>query len=293
MSSASTTSRGTNAPRRASSFRRWRMRLETRAPRWLLHGMVWLIYIFMLAPIVITAAVSFNAGNKSAFPPEGFSLRWWAEALSTSWVDPLWFSLKLALVASLLSTMMGLPLAFALQRYRFPGRDLLVTLSVAPLLLPALITGIGLLQMFHFLGLRDMVGLPTLILGHVVISIPYTVRTISISLQAMPRNVELAAMNLGASQATVLRKITLPLIKSGIFAGVVFTFIHSFNDVPLSLFVSSPGAKPIPIVILNFMDYGFAPTLAAVAIITVIIPLVLVVLAERLVGIGDFIYRSR
>ena len=109
----------------------------------------------------------------------------------------------------------------------------------------------------------------------------------------MPGSLELAAMNLGASRLVVLREITLPLIKSGVFAGVVFTFIHSFNDVPLSLFISSPGAKPIPIVILNFMDYGFAPTLAAVAMITVVIPLVLVIIAERLIGIGDFIYGSR
>jgi putative spermidine/putrescine transport system permease protein len=252
-----------------------------------------LTYLFMITPILITAAVSFNETNRSQFPPTGVSLRWWQEALSAEWVDPLLFSLRLAALAALFSTLLGLPLAFALHRYRFPGRDALVTLSVAPLLLPALITSIGLLQLFHVLGLRDWIGLPSLVAGHVAISIPYTVRTIAISLRAMPPSLELAAMNLGASPRIVLWRITLPLIKSGLFAGVVFTFIHSFNDVPLSLFISSPGARPIPIVILNFMEYGFAPTLAAVAIITVIIPLVLVVAAERLVGIGDFIYRSR
>lgn len=273
--------------------RRLASRLRNRAPAWSLRALVALIYVFLLTPLVITASVSFNEKNRSRFPPEGFSLRWWEEALSDQWLDPLWFSLKLATFAAVLSTALGLPLAFALHRYRFPGRDALVTLTLAPLLLPALITGIGLLQMFHFLGLRDLVGMPSLIVGHVVISIPYTARTISISLRAMPDSLELAAMNLGASRMTVMREITLPLIKSGVFAGIVFTFIHSFNDVPLSLFISSPGAKPIPIVILNFMDYGFAPTLAAVAMITVAIPLVLIIVAERLIGIGDFIYGSR
>jgi len=268
-------------------------RAQNRAPWWMLRALVVLLYVFILLPIVITASVSFNERNRSSFPPEGFSLRWWEEALSPEWVDPLWFSLRLATYAALLSTAVGLPLAFALHRYRFPGRDALVTFSMAPLLLPALITGVGLLQMFHFMGWRDLIGMPSLVVGHIVISIPYVVRTVTISLHAMPAAVELAAMNLGASPLVAFRKITLPLIKSGVFAGVVFTFIHSFNDVPLSLFLSSPGAKPIPIAILNFLDYGFAPTLAAVAVITVLIPLVLIVIAERLVGIGDFVYRSR
>lgn len=269
------------------------LRLKNRAPSWLLATTVAVIYVYLLLPIVITASVSFNERNRSSFPPEGFSLRWWEEALSPDWIDPLWFSLKLATWAAVLSTAVGLPLAFALHRYKFPGRDALVTLSLAPLLLPALITGIGLLQMFHFLGLRDLIGMPSLVIGHIVISIPYVVRTVTISLHALPASVELAAMNLGANHWVVFREITLPLIKSGVFAGVVFTFIHSFNDVPLSLFISSPAARPIPIVILNFMEYGFAPTLAAVAVITVLIPLVLIVVAERMIGIGDFIYGSR
>lgn len=271
---------------------RW-ARLKSRAPWMCLRGTVVLIYIFMLTPILITAAVSFNEGNQSKFPPQGFSLEWWREALSAQWIDPILFSLRLAVGASIIAAIFGFLLAYALHRYRFPGRDAIITLSMAPLMLPALITGIGLLQFFHFTGLRDWIGMPSLMIGHVAISIPYTVRTISISLTTMPPNLELAAMNLGAQRLTVLRTITLPLVKSGVFAGVVFTFIHSFNDVALSLFISRPGAQPIPIVILNFMEYGFAPTLAAVAIITVVIPLVLVVAVERMVGIGDFIYRRR
>lgn len=267
------------------------LRLKNRAPWQFLCGVVVLIYTFMLIPIFITAAVSFNEGNRSKFPPEGFSLKWWREALSAEWIDPILFSLRLATGASIIAAILGLMLAFALHRYRFPGRDALITLSLAPLMLPALITSIGLLQFFHFTGFRDWIGMPSLILGHVAVSIPYTVRTITISLHTMPPNLELAAMNLGARRLTVLRTITLPLIKSGIFVGVVFTFIQSFNNVSLSLFISRPGAQPIPIVILNFMEYGFAPTLAAVAIITVVIPLVLIVLAERMVGIGNFIYK--
>ncbi len=268
---------------------RWQ-RLRNRVPRLLLWAVVVATYTFMLIPILITAAVSFNEGNRSTFPPEGFSLEWWREAMSAQWLDPVFFSLRLATGASLIASVLGLLIAFALHRYRFLGREALVTLAMAPLMLPALITGIGLLQLFHFTGLRGWIGMPSLMIGHVAISIPYTVRTISISLATIPANMEQAAMNLGARPLAVLRTVTLPLVKSGVFAGVVFTFIHSFNDVPLSLFISRPGAQPIPIVILNFMEFGFAPTLAAVAIITVVIPLVLVVAVERMVGVGSFIY---
>src|SRR5919204_3839416 len=87
-----------------------------------LRAVVIFIYVFMLGPILITAAVSFNASNRSQFPPRGYSLQWWQRAFSAEWIDPLVFSLKLATLAAIVSTLLALPLAFALARYRFPGK---------------------------------------------------------------------------------------------------------------------------------------------------------------------------
>ena len=251
------------------------------------------VYVFMLGPILITAAVSFNASNRSQFPPRGFSLQWWQKALSAEWIDPLVFSFKLGCLAALSSTLLALPLAFALARYQFRGRAAIAALTLGPLMLPALVTGVGLLQLFQYAGLRDYIGFSALLVGHVVICLPFAVRTIAISLHTLPPNVELAAVSLGASRARTLWHVVLPLIKTGIVAGAVFAFIHSFTDVNLSLFLVRPGEQPITVKILGFLEYGFAPTLAAVSVITLLLPLILVAVVERVSGLGDFIYGGR
>jgi putative spermidine/putrescine transport system permease protein len=251
------------------------------------------IYVFMLGPILITAAVSFNESNRSQFPPRGFSLQWWQRALSPEWVDPLVFSFNLGLLTAVISTLLALPLAFALTRYRWRGREALVALTLGPLMLPALVTGVGLLQLFQYAGLREYIGFTALLVGHVVICLPFAVRTVAISLHTLPPNVELAAASLGASRWRALWYVVFPLIKSGIIAGAVFAFVHSFTDVNLSLFLVRPGEQPITVKILGFLEYGFAPTLAAVSVITLLLPLVLVAIVEKVSGLGDFIYGER
>ena len=258
-----------------------------------LRAVVIFIYVFMLGPILITAAVSFNESNRSQFPPRGFSLKWWERALTDEWTDPLLFSFKLGCLAALISTLLALPLAFALSRYRFRGRDAAVALTLGPLMLPALVTGVGLLQLFQYIGLREHFGFTALLVGHVVICLPFAVRTIAVSLQTMPHSVELAAASLGASRWQVLWHVVFPIIKTGIVAGAVFAFVHSFTDINLSLFLARPGELPITVKILGFLEFGFAPTLAAVSVITLLLPMVLVAIVERLSGLGDFIYGER
>jgi len=251
-----------------------------------------LIYLFIFAPIVVTAAVSFNSVNQSRFPPIGFSLRWWRDAFDPRWMHPLAFSMELAATAAVVSTLLGLPLAFGLVRHRFPGRGAIATLSLGPLALPALVTGIAILQMLNLGGMNGLYGFPALLIGHVVICLPFTVRTSAISLQGMPVRVEQAALSLGANPVRVLLLVTLPLIKSGVFAGAVFAFIQSFTDYSVSLFLARPGESPISVTILGFLDYGFTPTLASVAVITLIVPLALIGVVQHFFKIGDFIYGS-
>ena len=248
------------------------------------------IYLFIFAPIVVTAAVSFNAVNQSRFPPIGFSLRWWREAFDPRWLQPLALSIELAAASAVIATLLGLPLAFGVVRHRFPGRDLVATLSLGPLALPSLVTGIALLQVLHLAGVGALYGFPALLIGHVVICLPFTVRTSAISLHGMPPRVEQAAYSLGATPFWVLVHVTLPLIKSGVFAGAVFAFIQSFTDYSVSLFLAAPGASPISVTILGFLDYGFTPTLASVAVITLIVPLALIGVVQHFFRIGDFIY---
>ena len=251
------------------------------------------IYVFMLGPILITATVSFNASNRSLFPPQGFSLRWWSTALSPEWLEPLVFSLRLATITAVVSAALALPLAFAIARHEFSGRSVIEALTLGPLMVPSLVTGVGLLQFFEYVGWRAYIGFPALLAGHVVIAMPFAIRTIAVSLHTLPSNLERAAQSLGASDSAVLRRITLPLIKNGIVAGMVFAFIHSFTDVNLSLFLVRPGQLPVTVKILGFLEFGFAPTLAAISVITLIVPLVLVAVVQYLTGLGDFVYGER
>jgi putative spermidine/putrescine transport system permease protein len=267
-----------------------RRNIRAQIPWFTLRGLVVLLYLFILVPIIITVTVSFNSVNQSKFPPIGFSLRWWGDAISNRWLQPLTFSIELALLSAVLSVVLGAPLAFALVRYRFPGRNALATLALGPLALPALVTGIGLLQFMQTAGLSFLFGFPILLIGHMIICLPFSVRTIAISLRALPANLEHAALSLGATPGVVLREITLPLIKSGVFAGAVFAFVQSFTDYSISLFLSRPGTEPVTVAILSFLDYGFAPTLAAVAAFTLAVPLVLIAVVQRVFRIGDFLY---
>jgi putative spermidine/putrescine transport system permease protein len=217
------------------------------------------IYMFIVGPILITTAVSFNATNRSFFPPQGFSLRWWSDVLQPQWVQPMLFSLELAAVTCVLATAFGLPLAFALHRYSFPGKGVIRAIIMGPLILPTLVTGIALLQFLTIVGLGDWIGYGALLIGHVVICLPFSVRTVAISLHTIPPNVEAAAGSLGARPWSVLRHVTLPLLIPGIFAGMAFAFIHSFTDVNLSLFIARPGARPITVTILSFLDTASHP----------------------------------
>jgi putative spermidine/putrescine transport system permease protein len=264
----------------------WQDRVST----WALRIVAGLIYLFLFGPLLITAAVSFNQVNQSRFPPVGFSLQWWHEALTAKWLTPLWFSLQLSTSVAVVTMLLGLPFAIGLARPNFRGRNALMAISTGPLVLPTMVTGIGLLQLMQFGGARALLGLPALFIGHVVICLPYCVRTVAISLTTLPASVERAAASLGARPIRVFFEVTLPLIKTGIFAGGVFAFIQSFTDYSISLFLARAGAQPITVTILSFLEFGFAPTLAAVAVLTLVVPLIVIAAVQRFFRIGDFIY---
>lgn len=269
------------------------MRRRTSASWLALRSAVGVIYVFMLGPILITATVAFNLTDRSYFPPRGLSLHWWGQAFSPQWTGAFAFSLELATLSAVATAIAGLPLALAFRRYQFPGKALIQAMTLGPLVLPSLVTGIALLQFLTLAGLGSWIGLPALLIGHIVICLPFSIRTIAISLEAIPANAELAASSLGAHPLTVLREVTLPLASAGAGAGMIFAFISSFDDVNLALFVASPSQRPLTVQIMQFLEYGFSPTLAALSILSMLVPLALVALFGRFVGIGNFIYQEK
>lgn len=269
-----------------------RARVERLVPTVLYRVALTTILAFIAAPIVVVLLSSVNSTQYLRFPPEGFSLRWWEAALTERWLGPTWLSLQLAAATALAASVLGTLAALGIHRGTFPGREALLALLLSPLILPQIVTGAALLQFTAIMDVRWLLGFPALLLGHIVITLPYAIRTVLISLQGVDRRLEWAAQDLGADPLRTFRRVTLPLIKNGVFAGFVFAFIVSFNDVPISLFLGRPGNVPIPIAILGHVESRFDPAVSAVAVVTIIIVLALIAVGERFARVSEFIYQQ-
>jgi putative spermidine/putrescine transport system permease protein len=259
-------------------------------PRWTFGTIVTLIYGFMILPIIVVVVASLNAEPYLDLPPSSLSLRWYAEVLTSEWLPPLRLSLLIAFAVAFAAALLGGLGAFAIARYRFPGRNAMQAFLLSPLAVPSIVTGVAVLQFLSVTGLRSLIGLPALVLAHVAVTIPFAVRMILISLFNFNLRLEQAAASLGARPWQTFWHITLPLLKPGIFAGMTFAFVISFNNVPVSLFLVRPGTTTLPIKILNYLEYRLDPTLAAVNMVSLFVVLAIVLVAERIGGFTRFVY---
>jgi putative spermidine/putrescine transport system permease protein len=245
------------------------------------------IVAFLLLPIVVVVLFAFNPAAYLAFPPSGVSLRWFAKFFaSREFMSSLLLSLELAALTFLVSTLFGVAAALALVRGQVPFAGFLAALFLSPLMMPAILTGLALFQFYVLLDVeRAFWGL---LAGHVVITLPYVIRTTAAVLANFDRSLEEAARNLGASTFAAFREVTLPLIRPGVIAGGIFAFIVSFDQFPLSLFLVTPGRETLPIQLFNYLKYDFDPTVAAAATVSIAISVAVVVLLERIVGLQEY-----
>ena len=242
------------------------------------------VVAFILAPAVVVVIASFGASEVTEFPPRALSFKWYGHALSQKiFVDAAWNSAWLALVATAIATPVALAAAIAIVRYRFPGKDAVQSLLLAPLVVPAIVTGLAILVAFSAVGIRDV---PTRLIGaHVLVVMPYLVRTIMASLAQVDPMLEECARTLGASGPRAFWHVTLPLIRPGLVAGMLFAFILSFDNVSVSLFLTNVRTNTLPLAMLNYVEYNFDPSIAAIASMLVFFSLGSAVLLERMVGL--------
>ncbi|MFC0533405.1 ABC transporter permease [Phytohabitans kaempferiae] len=243
-----------------------------------------LVVLFLLSPAFVVIVSSFTAGGYPRFPPDGVSLRWYEAAFADpGLMSALWLSLRLGVVTALLATILGAMVAFAVNRYEFPGRSALETFFMAPLSLPHLVLGLGLLQLFSALKLP--MSFATLLLGHVLVTAPFAIRMVTASLARFDVNLERAAMTLGASYPDVLRTVTLPILRSGLFGALVFSFIMSFDEVSMSLFLSSVDTTTLPVKLYTFIEQSATPLINAVSSILLVFGFGALWAIERWVGL--------
>jgi putative spermidine/putrescine transport system permease protein len=247
---------------------------------------VWtaLVYAFVMAPIVVVVLASFTAAEYTSFPPHGLSLRWYLEiADNPEFIESFRVSAVVAVITGILATVLGTLAALVLVRERFPGRDAVNAFFLSPLMLPAVILGIALLQFYTRVGITRTPF--ALVCGHLVITVPYVIRRVAASLDGFDRTLELAAMNLGATPWQAFRRVTLPLIRPGIVAGATFAVIVSFDDVSISLFLAGPHSTTLPVRIFSYIEQTFDPLATAVCSVLILVAAVGVVEIERSIGL--------
>jgi putative spermidine/putrescine transport system permease protein len=258
---------------------------STLALRGLLGGIATLAVLLLLAPTVVVIVVSFTNGYSLKFPPPGYSLRWY-EALGDAW--QLQFaalnSLKVAVGATALSVLLGVPAAMAIARSDKPLARALDALFMSPLILPALAFGLASLIYFSRLGIN--LSLFTLVIGHSVVGVPYVMRTTVAALAQLPPALLESSASLGASRLYTFRRITLPLIAPGIAAGAFIAFMSSFDNVPVSLFLRDASTDMLPIRMWQDLEGKLDVSIAAVSSLMVLGTLILMVVMERLTGIS-------
>ncbi|MET4316051.1 ABC transporter permease [Bradyrhizobium sp. RT4b] len=241
------------------------------------------VYLTLILPAVIVVATSFTSGDAMRFPPTGFSLRWYYAFWESSlFIDSLSLSLKVAALATVLSLLFGFAAAFGIERHNFRGRGLIRGFMLSPLLIPAVVLGLGLMQMQVWIGIsQTFLGL---LVGHVVVTLPYVVRTLSASMVLFDRNLEQAAMSLRATPVTVLRTVTIPLLVPGIISAGVFAFVTSFGNVNLSVFLGAGGNVTLPVQVLAYVEQTVDPLVAAVSSVVIVFTLLAILIADRISG---------
>jgi putative spermidine/putrescine transport system permease protein len=248
-------------------------------------------YALVLAPVIVVVFISFFSQEIVSFPPEGLTLRWYQNAFEKrEFARGFLTSLQVALVAAAIGVPLGAAAAYAIARGSFPGREAVNTLLLGPLAVPGVVSGTALYIFYiqaEFWVDEDIKGtLAGLIAAHVLLTIPWTVRLVSASLAGLDRAAEEAAANLGARSFTVFRRVTLPMMRPGVVAACLFSFIQSFENLELTLLLVGPGRITLPVAMLNYLEFRVDPTLAAVATVQIVLVAALMLITDRFVKLS-------
>ncbi|WP_366658461.1 ABC transporter permease [Fodinicurvata sp. EGI_FJ10296] len=249
-----------------------------------------LIYLFMFLPVAVVVLLSFNPAQFGSFPMEGLSTHWFVELWNNDAIRRAFrTSMILGALTAVISTTLGVLASLAMVRYNFPGKTIIATAVIAPILVPEVVLAVALLLFLQFLGIPKSFFL--LLMGHVIFTLPFVVLVVQARLVGVRREYEEAAMSLGASQIQTFFAITLPLILPAVAAGMLFAFTISFDDITGTLFWKPGGVETVPTQIFAMLRNSISPEINALGtvmiVVTVALPLLGAALARRLArGVG-------
>ncbi|MBB4279604.1 ABC transporter permease [Rhizobium mongolense] len=249
---------------------------------------LFLVLAFLIGPFLIIIAASLSAGDTLAFPPQGLSLRWVVKVFAIeSFRDSFSMSMLLAVFGTLAALVLGIPAAYALSRYSLPFGETVRTVVSLPIIVPGIIVGLALLRYLVVpFGFNITLAL---FFAHTALVLPYAVRVVSASLNNLRSDIEEAAVLLGSSRLGAFFRVVMPNIRGGILAAFILGFVTSFNQVPVSLFLSGPGVRTLPIDMLGYMETTYDPSIAALSSLLAFLSIGIVFLAERFLGLSRYV----
>jgi len=240
--------------------------------------------IFLMTPLVVTVAVSFGSSSVFSLPPPDWSLRWYDSLAGTRGLWPaLLTSIEVAAFSTLVALALGTLCAIALVRGRFPGREAIATFLVSPLMLPGLVVGIAMLQGFKAAGLREAYS--SLLIAHVIITLPYVVRTVLGALSLFDFSLIDAARTLGCSYPKAILRVLVPGLGPAFLTSGMFAFLASMDNYPISIFFTDAWTKTLPIQMLQYVEENPDPTIAAISSGLVLLVVLTLLVGGRLVGL--------
>jgi len=240
-----------------------------------------LVFIFLVIPVLIVIPLSFNSEAFFTFPMPGVSLRWYDEFFgSERWMDAIKNSATIAISVTFLATSLGPLPALGLSRAGFPGRAAVMSILIAPIIVPVVISALGMYFFYNTLGLISTV--PGIILAHTALATPFVVITVTATLTGFDHSLTRAASGLGARPLTVFFRVILPLILPGVISGALFAFITSWDELIVVLFIASPETRTLPRQMFSGIRDQISPTITAAATILILLSIMLLTTVELL-----------
>jgi putative spermidine/putrescine transport system permease protein len=249
--------------------------------RWLFYLLCGFIFLFLILPIFVIIPISFSSARFLQFPPQGFSLQWYADYFgSRTWVSATILSFQVAILTMLCATFLGTLASLALVRGNFKGKKLIYAMLLSPLIIPVIIVGVSLYYFFSWLHIiGTMWGL---VMAHTCLALPFVVVNVTATLQGFDITLERAALSLGASRFTTFMKVTFPLIRPGVITGALFAFITSFDEVVVAIFITGSRAVTLPRQMWDGIRISINPTISAVASLLIVFSIFLLLSTEML-----------
>ena len=245
---------------------------------------VFIIILIISLPIVMVIVVSFSSSG-FRLPPSGLTLEWYIKAFNYKvFRSGIYVSFLVAITSSVIATIIGTMASFAFVRYHFKYKNLVNIFFMSPLMIPVVILSLAIYIFLVRVGLSG--GVLALVIGHTVLIIPFSIRTVTASLQNFDISLEEAAINVGAVPTTAIFRITLPIIKTGIIAGTMMSFIISWNNYALSIFLVKPGSVTLPIQLFDYIKFEWDPSSAAIASFLIFLSGVIIIIIDRFIGLS-------